>query len=382
MISGVVSQGRSLPRGTLALSAAYFDLETIASPIVGGAGNQIVAPGGLYNALDTVFAPRTSRGLVVAFKPSDDTIFAPRFRQSQILQPLLYVAVDVFPLPAVALPGILQTHLYAVDDAIFVPFISTHGSLRPGLFNAFDAIYAPRVVSAQTLLPNLYTASDVFYAPIARVGIRPSLISDADVHYTSSAAGTVVLATFDGIATEVSLSLGNLKATHTTTSTATAGARSTQNKTTGKFYFEVTINVTHGLGDTMGLIASGATYPDILNLSENCTVFEIGSGNIFSNDGFADTFGSGTSAGTVIGVAVDLTARLAWFRKGAGNWNNDAAQNPATGAGGVTVEATLAFAPVLAFGGPGAAINDAMTANFGQSAFANAAPVGFGNWSA
>jgi hypothetical protein len=384
MLSGVVAaQQVATPRGALLPPLYLDDSENIIGPFIAWAigGAKLLRPGAVSDA-DVFYAPRRPQVLMAAFVADADGIRAPRLVQAQTLHPALYVAVDVIGLPAVALPGILQTHLLVGDDSIFASFISTHGSLRPALYNAFDAVFAPALGAAQTLRPNLHTSSDVFQAPTVRVGIRPLLVFDADVHYTSLIAGTVILATFDGIATEVALTNGNLTATHTTTSSATAGARSTSNKTTGKFYFEVTMSLTHNSnGDSVGLIASGGTYPDILNLSANCMVTEKG-GNIFSNGGFAATFGSPAPVGTVLGVAVDLGTRKGWFRRGSGNWNNDAAQNPATGAGGVTVQATVAFAPVVALGGGSAAIGDSVTANFGQTAYANAAPAGFGNWTA
>lgn len=378
MLSGVVAaqQAVTVPRGTLVPARAYTEDEVFLIPTVVGGGGQ-VASAGLHTDADGIFATRSARALVPSFKVDDGVIFAPRIRAAQVLRPALCVAVDVLSLPAVALPGILQTHLHPGDDAVLVPSIIAHGSLRPGLFNAFDAVYAPTVVAAQTLLPSRHTDADSTPALTVRVGIRPLFVSDTDVHYTSSIAGTVVLTTFDGVATEVALTGGNLTGTHTNASTSTAGARSTANKTTGKYYFEVTATATGGTGNCAGLIASSATYTDILNLSANCTVAEA-SGNVFSNDGFQFSFGSTITAGTIVGVAVDLGARLAWFRRNAGNWNNNASYNPATGVGGVPIESALSFAPVIVFNGH---INDVMTANFGQSAFANPAPTGFGFWS-
>jgi hypothetical protein len=85
-------------------------------------------------------------------------------------------------------------------------------------------------------------------------------------------------------------------------------------------------------------------------------------------------------AGDVIGIAVDLNARLIWFRRNGGNWYVDAAANPTTGTNGVTIAGVLAYAPVVTFGGSGTVANDAFTANFGQSAYTTPAPSGFGNW--
>src|SRR5438552_18564202 len=55
------------------------------------------------------------------------------------------------------------------------------------------------------------------------------------------------MATFDGTATNVTLSNGNLTATQN--ANALAGARSTANKSSGKFYFELTVGSLTGFAD-------------------------------------------------------------------------------------------------------------------------------------
>jgi hypothetical protein len=381
MISGVVTQG---PFGFQPRNVGLNPFDVIAnddwfgSAVILSNIDRRLQPGFATDS-DAIFASSRPQILVPAFVVSGDNLFSATIvARSQILLPLLHIAADTFRLPAIAIPGILQSNLYAIDDVVFSPFISTHGSLRPALYSALDVVFAPKLVAAQTLQPtSRHLDPDSMPTPAVRFNwIFAQLLNDSDVHYVFAIGGPPT--TFDGVATEVALTNGNLTGMHTNSSTSTAGARSTANKTTGKFYFEVTMT-SIGSGNSVGLIAAGATYTDILNLSVNCTVLEGSSGNVFSNDGFRFSFGSGTTAGTVIGVAVDLGARLAWFRRGAGNWNNNSSNNPATGVGGVAVEAGLSFAPVIVFNGP---VNDSMTANFGQSTFANAAPSGFLNWTA
>jgi hypothetical protein len=79
--------------------------------------------------------------------------------------------------------------------------------------------------------------------------------------------------------------------------------------------------------------------------------------------------------GSTVGIAVDMDARLAWFRRGA-IWNAGGAADPATGVGGVVVGAG-SFMPFVSFAGTGTAANDAYTMNCGASAFVNAIPAGF-----
>jgi hypothetical protein len=83
------------------------------------------------------------------------------------------------------------------------------------------------------------------------------------------------------------------------------------------------------------------------------------------------------TAGQVLCIAADLTSRLIWYRIGAaGNWNANATRNPATGVGGVVILNLGNGIPVF----PAAnvnALNDQITANFGDTAFVGAVPSGF-----
>ena len=401
MISGVISQGAALPRGALASSGAYFDFESIASPKVLGADSQ-PASSGLHTDTDGFFTARFARALAPAFKASDDAVLAPRVRSAQVLQSALYVAVDVVGLPAVALPGILQTHLHAVDDAIFAPAVLSHGSLRPGVLNAFDVLYAPTLVAAQTLLPNLYTAAETFYAPAVRARLAPALYIDGDAFFvfqtgklfpglvtdSETFAAPVVgspFVTFN-TSTNATLSGGNLTATHTT-ATGSSGARCTTNHVavgtpgTGKYYFEVTVGATHGASDCIGLLIPSGDYSTIGTAANMTIVYcSVGSAGIWafsSNTG--KNLGGNIVAGDVVGIAVDFYNLVVWFRKNAGNWNGDAAANPATGVNGINLPGTN-WGPFVGFNGSGTASGDNFTGNFGATSYANAAPSGFGNW--
>lgn len=354
------------------------DGENVVTPFIAWAtgGDKLLVPGIVSDA-DIFYAPRRPQVLMAGFVADADGIRVPRLVGAQVLQPALYIAVDLFFLPAVALPGILQAHLHAVDDTILAPFISTHGSLRPALFNAFDAIYAPTLVAAQTLLPNRHTDSDTFYAPTRRTGMGPSRIVDNDVIYASTIATVPTLATFNGTLVNTTISNGGLTATHSN-SVDESGACSAQNKTSGKYFFEMTVNVTHGLNDSQGILLSTGTYGDMCTHGHNCFAVDQ-SGGIYSNNVKPGNFSSNTVNSDILDFAIDLTARLGWVRKNNGNWNESGTANPATGTGGFTIGAG-AFAPAVGFGGSGTIASDAVTANFGQSSYAYAAPAGFGNW--
>jgi hypothetical protein len=168
---------------------------------------------------------------------------------------------------------------------------------------------------------------------------------------------------------------GNLVAT------AAAGGngwvRAVDRQVTGKFYWEITATTFAGTASATGIasatsnISGGFANPNTgqCGINRNGAVFVDG-----TSQGLA--FGTIT-AGTVICIAVDLTARLIWFRLGAaGNWNTSASANPATGVGGVAVNSLGVGIPAY----PATYLfpaSDATTANFGDAAFAGTVPAGF-----
>jgi hypothetical protein len=186
--------------------------------------------------------------------------------------------------------------------------------------------------------------------------------------------------TFDpATALETTLTNGNLTATHATTN-PNMGARGNVAASSGKYYFEITRSVQVST-DGLGLVTVAGTYGNVL-AGLNCTVAFTGSGNLSSNNGASGKNIGILSAGTVIGIAVDLTARKAWFRKGAaGLWNGLAigSEDPVAGLGGLVVAPTSSFLPVVAFG---TGVGGAFILNSGGSAFVGAAPSGFNNWPA
>lgn len=187
----------------------------------------------------------------------------------------------------------------------------------------------------------------------------------------------VTYATLNGTTANVVLSNGGL--TVTANSVVVAGACSGAFKSTGKYYFEVTCTtISSNTTVCLGLITSDGTLNEVVTSATNCFAIYKGSGNLWGNGVNSTKTLGALSSGNIICVAVDLTARLGWMRKGAGgNWNGDVAANPATGVNGVTIEAAAtapSFAPVLC---PSGTVNDAMTANLGASAFTGAVPSGF-----
>lgn len=180
--------------------------------------------------------------------------------------------------------------------------------------------------------------------------------------------------------TDVTLSGGNLTASHDNTSTA--GAKTAETKDTGKYYFEITINTITGDASQAGLLLASGSYADMI-AQQNCfTVIKAASGRIIANGGNSG-FQLGTLAdGDVIACAIDFTNEKGWLRKSpSGDWNGTPGDDPATNTGGIDLSGPLiglaTFGPAIAFGGTGTGATEQFTANFGATAFVGTVPSGF-----
>lgn len=191
--------------------------------------------------------------------------------------------------------------------------------------------------------------------------------------FTTFDPTTVINATLSG---------SNLIATRT----ASGGAKAAHGKRTGKWYWEMT--AAGGFTSSNLGILTG-THTDYTQLVGNtppaigAVAVGAAAGQIYIN-GVATGISVGAyfTAGGLLCFALDLDNLFIWVRLGAaGNWNGNAANNPATGIGGVSVAPALGQAfyamPAVALFGAGTSC----TANFGASAFAGTAPVGFVGWS-
>lgn len=184
------------------------------------------------------------------------------------------------------------------------------------------------------------------------------------------------------------LSGSNLIVTNTGTSSGDQGARapSSAGKTSGKYYYEITITTKAGGGNAgVGAATTASTYTAMGNNATAGSECFASNGAIYSNStntGFAVV---APANGTIIGIAIDLDNRKAWFRNWmapvgpADGWNGIqslSSQNPATNTGGVTVPAGT-IAPLCTFGGSGGVSGNVYTANFGGTVFTGAVPSGF-----
>jgi hypothetical protein len=212
-------------------------------------------------------------------------------------------------------------------------------------------------------------------------GLPVTFVADSN-YWPPAGGGGGTYATFNGTPSAgVVMSNGNLTATHSTTG-GNIGVASLTAFTTGKYYFEIVSQVLVGAGGHVGLKSS--TNPSFGGTAMQAVLSVVpGAGNdIFSSGVNTGKDAGGTAAvGGVFGFAVDLTARLGWVRYSNGDWNGEAAANPATGTGGVTLPPTDAVVPAVRFAS--GVSTDALTANFGASAFSGAVPAGFtSGWTA
>jgi hypothetical protein len=170
----------------------------------------------------------------------------------------------------------------------------------------------------------------------------------------------------------MTFSNGNLTATSTSSSPG-GGVRATIGKTSGKYYWEVTADQWTS-NSWIGVATAGAALPSSLfSPGVNGGVNTTGAINI-NGAGTGSSLGA-RSNGDIIGIAVDFTAALIWFRVApTGNWNGSGTANPATGAGGLSISA-LSGAKYPNFSG--FVSGDKATGNFGASAFSGAVPSGF-----
>ena len=170
-----------------------------------------------------------------------------------------------------------------------------------------------------------------------------------------------------------SIALTNFNLT-ATASAGNQGVRATDRQVSGKFYWEYTCTIVVGCG--LGFLSSFTALTNGIGASSGPFSCGCGSaGGIFVGGTSTGSSIGTISNGNVVCIAVDFTARLAWFRLGAaGNWNGSATANPATGAGGIshTLGNGVPAHPAIT------GINTtAITANFGDTAFVGAVPAGF-----
>lgn len=198
--------------------------------------------------------------------------------------------------------------------------------------------------------------------------------------------------------TGASLDATNLILTSGSGANALVRGQGTHNS--GKWYFEVTLTQVGSTGNTnVGVGNVRAAGTSNLGVSGTDLAGTLKAGNVVVNGSqslvMQDVGGATTATssitfaarvqGDTICVALDLDNGLIWFRTNAtGNWNNNAARDPATGKGGISLAALgvgpgTDYYPWLALDLAASTVQK-LTANFGQNAFIGTAPAGFSGW--
>lgn len=162
-----------------------------------------------------------------------------------------------------------------------------------------------------------------------------------------------------------------------------AGGLLADDKSSGKFYIEYTVNHTRGTSEIIGL--KGATFILSSYVTDGSTGFGVflSNGQIMSNGSLVATLEAAIADGNVIAYAIDLTAKLVWVKNitKAGNWNANPAADPATGVGGVALLTSGSYNIATGFASePAGAPAYSITVNCGGRAQIGAAPSGFGIW--
>jgi len=204
----------------------------------------------------------------------------------------------------------------------------------------------------------------------AGAGFDAAVDEAATAADTQSAAIAAAVTTFNP-ADQSGITLTNANLTATAPS-AIGGVRGTSSHTSGKHYWEYKIAgiASNGMAEGIALASaslSAGTTTGAAVVTRTGFVFINGSG-------FGGMLGT-RAVNDVIGVAVDFTGAKIWFRVApSGNWNGSGTDDPATGTGGLSISALSgALYPVFLNGQAG----DAVTANFGATAFTGSVPSGF-----
>lgn len=185
------------------------------------------------------------------------------------------------------------------------------------------------------------------------------------------------------------ITLSNNNLTATSTKVGWQSARGKVSHSAGKYYAEATINVLDGAVGFGVCNASQLSAAQVGSDTNGMGIFTTaggGASGIEFNGGNAQAIGTAPAQGAVLGVAVDLNAKLVWFYNPATQqWNGDVVsrQNPATGQGGLPLQsiAVLNGQPNPVFLGVSLdAAGDALTINAGATAFVNPVPSGFNPW--
>jgi hypothetical protein len=183
------------------------------------------------------------------------------------------------------------------------------------------------------------TSLGIFDAVKTTAGATGNLTTTASVsagHVVVAGAFKAVLNAWNSADKSTNMVLSNADMAATSSTATPGGARSItkrQNGAAGKYYAEYRINVATGANSRCGISPISSSLP-----ASTTGIFGVvlSSGSIIVGGSGVSNVGASLTAADVLCVAWDSGAKLIWFRKNNGLWNNDASANPATGTNGIT----------------------------------------------
>jgi hypothetical protein len=167
---------------------------------------------------------------------------------------------------------------------------------------------------------------------------------------------------------DIALSLSNMKATRTGTSSPDSGVRGTPGHTASHRYFELTVNtLTLGANNSgLGLATAAHTLSNYLG-SDSANGIGVFANGYTQGPGWGGNFGSAFGVGDVIGIEMDGNISGDIFR----SYINGALNTQQSG----SIWGTGTWYPAMTLRN-----SDAVTANFGASPFVYGLPTGAQPW--
>lgn len=246
------------------------------------------------------------------------------------------------------------------------------------------------------LTPATGAAAGVTPATLATNRKSGSLNLRCAVANSAAAAGILAykslveyaLSGFHGEGRSANLTLSNSNKTATST-LASANAISGAYPLNKKMYFEVTVDAlpaTPSANSGIGLAPLapplGYTTAQVgYSISQSAGVRVGTSALIYANSvttSVGTLKGTALAVGDNIGIAYDPATRNVWFRLNGGSWNGNASADPVAGTGGITIQGTSLLYPFITFYSQ-AGQTQTHSINYGETAFAYAAPTGYAN---
>jgi hypothetical protein len=207
----------------------------------------------------------------------------------------------------------------------------------------------------------------------------------ASQNATLSGSGSVPNFTTWNSADKNSDTLSNGNLTATASAGGDHGVRAKGVKYSGKWFWEITTGGTWQTNAAFGVASPGALLATTTDRRPSgaigstaqlaCLLFK--TGNVFTNGSVVSAV-NGTTINQTTAFALDLDNNKMAFKVGSNNWNNNVANDPATGAFDIAAIAKLGLYPVFSHSTSG----DVCTGNFGSSSFVNTVPTGYNaGWS-